>query len=133
MSSFYLSFKDMLKDFGVDIKVYPYKSPADKPHYHYVGGIKVPDSDGEEVEPELRHEPVLPVSDMTAMMPQFLPGGIMQQGDLVWYSTGVYPENTRVDVPSQGGMFRVMPFSNYKDYSDVVIYELKGDDKHSGG
>ena len=120
----------MLKDFGVDIKVYPYKSPTDKPHYHYVGGIKVPDSD-EEVEPELRHEPVLPVSDMTAMMPQFLPGGVLQQGDLVWYSTGVYPENTRVEVPSQGGMFRVMPFSNYKDYSDVIIYELKGDDKHS--
>lgn len=122
----------MLNDFGVDIKVYPYKSDSNKQKYHYVGGIKTPSDKITDDEVELRHEPVVPNSRVS-FMAQFLPGGEMKQADLIWISTKKYPINTVVEVASQGGKFRVMNYANYQDYSDAIIYELKGDDKHPNG
>lgn len=132
MNDFYISVKDMLNDFGVDIKVYPYKSDSNKPKYHYVGGIKVTDDKTVDDEAELRHEPVMPNSK-ASFMAQFLPGGEMAQADLIWISTKKYPINTVVEVASQGGKFRIMNYADYQDYSDAIIYELKGDDKHLNG
>lgn len=131
MNSFYLSFKDMLQEYGVDITVYPYSSPAKKPKFHYEGGIKVIDED-DLVKPETRHEPVLSANSHNSFMAQFVAGGTKTQVDLVWISSKKYPKGTTVDVPSQDGKYRVVGYSNYKDYSDVIIYELKGDDKHAG-
>ena len=131
MNSFYLSFKDMLQEYGVDITVYPYSSPAKKPKFHYEGGIKIPNED-DLVKPETRHEPVLSANSHNSFMAQFVAGGTKTQVDLIWLSSKKYPKGTTVDVPSQEGKYRVVGYSNYKDYSDVIIYELKGDDKHAG-
>lgn len=131
MNSFYLSFKDMLQEYGVDITVYPYSSPAKKPKFHYEGGIKIPNED-DLVKPETRHEPVLSANSHNSFMAQFVAGGTKTQVDLIWLSSKKYPKGTTVDVPSQEGKYRVVGYSNYQDYSDVIIYELKGDDKHAG-
>lgn len=132
MNSFFLSFKDMLQEYGVDITVYPYSSPAKNPKFHYEGGIKVPDEEDDLVKSETRHEPVLPFNSQSSFMAQFLAGGVKTQVDLVWISSKQYPMGTTVDVPSQNGKYRVVSYSNYQDYSDVIIYQLKGDDKHAG-
>lgn len=132
MNSFFLSFKDMLQEYGVDITVYPYSSPAKKPKFHYEGGIKVIDEEDDLVKSETRHEPVLSANSHNSFMAQFVAGGTKTQVDLVWISSKKYPKGTTVDVPSQEGKYRVVGYSNYKDYSDVIIYELKGDDKHAG-
>lgn len=131
MNSFFLSFKDMLQEYGVDITVYPYSSPAKKPKFHYEGGIKIPNED-DLVKPETRHEPVLSTNSHSSFMAQFVAGGTKTQVDLIWLSSKKYPKGTTVDVPSQEGKYRVVGYSNYQDYSDVIIYELKGDDKHAG-
>ncbi|WP_278956350.1 hypothetical protein [Lactobacillus apis] len=130
MNSFFLSFKDMLQEYGVDITVYPYSSPAKKPKFHYEGGIKIPNED-DLVKPETRHEPVLSTNSHSSFMAQFVAGGTKTQVDLIWLSSKKYPKGTTVDVPSQEGKYRVVGYSNYQDYSDVIIYELKGDDKHA--
>ena len=132
MNSFYLSFKDMLQEYGVDITVYPYSSPAKKPKFHYEGGIKVIDEEDDLVKSETRHEPVLSANSHSSFMAQFVAGGTKTQVDLIWISSKKYPKGTTVDVPSQEGKYRVVGYSNYQDYSDVIIYELKGDDKHAG-
>ena len=132
MNSFFLSFKDMMQEYGVDITVYPYSSPAKKPKFHYEGGIKVIDEEDDLVKPETRHEPVLSANSHNSFMAQFGAGGTKTQVDLIWLSSKKYPKGTTVDVPSQEGKYRVVGYSNYQDYSDVIIYELKGDDKHAG-
>lgn len=133
MSSFYLIFKNMLKEYGIDIVVYPYSKPSDMPHFHYVGGIKVNDGETDLGKKETRHEPILPANSQNSILGQILSGGVKAQTDLIWISSQLYPINTIVDVPSQGGKFRVINLSNYQDYSDVVIYGLKGDDQHPEG
>lgn len=133
MSSFYLAFKDLLAEYGVDITVYSYSKPSNMPHFHYVGGIKVNYGETDSTKKETRHEPVLPANSQNSILGQFLAGGIKAQIDLIWISSQLYPINTIVDVPSQGGKFRVINLSNYQDYSDVVIYGLKGDDQHPEG
>lgn len=133
MSSFYLAFKDMLNEYGVDITVYPYSRPSGMPPFHYVGGIKVNNGETDLVKKETRHEPILPANSQSTILGQFLSGGVKAQIDLIWISSQLYPINTIVDVPSQGGKFRVINLSNYQDYSDVVIYGLKGDDQHPEG
>ena len=132
--SFYISFKDMINSMGVDLTVYPYQSPAKSPHFHYVGGVKIEDDETPKAEPEKRHEPVVPPSTMGSLTGQFISGGQLEQVDLLWISTKWYPKNTVVEVPSQPGQkYRVVNSSNYQGYSDVVINELKGDDKHQDG
>ena len=132
--SFFISFKDMINSMGVDLTVYPYQSPAEKPHFHYVGGVKVEDDETPKPEPEHRHEPIVPPNTMNSLSAQFNAGGEMEQADLLWISTKLYPKNTVVEVPSQPGQkYRVVNSSNYQGYSDVVIYELKGDDQHQDG
>lgn len=133
MSRFYLSFKDMIAEYGVDITVYPYSKSADKSHYHYVGGIKAPDERMDSIEPENRHEPVIPLNSKNSILVQYLPGGAKESIDMIWISTKLYPEQTIVKVASQDSKLRVVNFSNYQNYSDVVIYGLKGDDKHPEG
>lgn len=49
-------------------------------------------------------------------------------------SSKLYPTNSVVEVPSQPGQkYRITGNSNFQGYSDVVIYALKGDDKHPNG
>lgn len=132
--SFYIPFADMLDSFGVDLTVYPYDSPAKKAHFHYVGGEKIEDDETPTAQPEARHEPVVPFNPQDAFMAQFLSGGEMEQGDLLWISNKFYPKNSIVEVPSQPGQkYRVVDSSNWQGYSDVVIYVLKGDAKHPDG
>ena len=132
--SFYISFKNMVNSFGIDLIVTPYESPAKKPHFHYVGGERLEDNETPTVRAETRHEPVMPFNSQNAFMAQFLPGGEMEQGDLLWISTKLYPKNTIVEVPSQPGQkYRVVDSSNWQGYSDVAIHILKGDAKHPYG
>lgn len=133
MGRFYLAFQKMLEKFGVDIWVYPDSEQTKTAHYHYVGGIRVPEQAEEPVEEIKRHEPVFPYNSNSSFMAQFLAGGELAQADLLWLSCAQYPINTKVRVPSQKGTFRIVNFANYCDYSDVVIYELKGDDQHPNG
>lgn len=132
--SFYIPFADMLDSFGVDLTVTPYESPANKPHFHYVGGERIEDDETPTAQPEARHEPVVPFNPQDAFMAQFLSGGEMEQGELLWISTKLYPKNSIVEVPSQPGQkYRVVDSSNWQGYSDIVIYVLKGDAKHPYG
>lgn len=132
--SFYIPFADMLDSFGVDLTVYPYDSPAKKAHFHYVGGEKIEDDETPTAQPEARHEPVVPFNPQDAFMAQFLSGGEMEQGELLWISTKLCPKNSIVEVPSQPGQkYRVVDSSNWQGYSDIVIYVLKGDAKHPYG
>lgn len=129
MSNFYMDVSAMLSDYGVDILVWP----ANKlPNPDYQGGIRPPLKLSEQ-DAERRHEPVLPMSSVTSQMAQILAGGTELQGDLLWLSTDLFPINTIVEVPTQQGRFRVHNFSNYLDYSNLVVYELKGDDQHDYG
>lgn len=132
--SFYISFKDMINEFGVDLTVTPYVSPSNSPHFHYVGGERVKNDETPKAQPEARHEPVVPFNSQTSFMAQFVAGGEIEQADLLWISTKLYPKNTVVELPSQPGQkYRIINSSNYQGYSDVVIYELKGDSKHPDG
>ena len=132
--SFYIPLADMLDSFGVDLTVCPYDSPAKKAHFHYVGGEKIEDDETPTAQPEARHEPVVPFNPQDAFMAQFLSGGEMEQGELLWISTKLYPKNSIVEVPSQPGQkYRVVDSSNWQGYSDIVIYVLKGDAKHPYG
>lgn len=132
--SFYISFKDMINEFGVDLTVTPYVSPSKSPHFHYVGGERIEDDETPTAKPETRHEPVVPPNTVGSLLGQFVSGGEIEQADLLWISTKLYPKNTIVEVLSQPGQkYRVVNSSNYQGYSDVVIYELKGDDKHPNG
>lgn len=132
--SFYISFKKMVNSFGVDLTVTPYESPAKKPHFHYVGGERIEDDETPTAQSEARHEPVVPFNPQDAFMAQFLSGGEMEQGDLLWISNKLYPKNSIVEVPSQPGQkYRVVDSSNWQGYSDVVIHVLKGDAKHPDG
>lgn len=73
------------------------------------------------------------MSDQTSVIAQVLAGGLEAQGDLIWLSTGTYPINTLIKVPTQGGVYKVVDSSNWKDYSNLVIYVLKGDSQHKHG
>lgn len=130
--SFYMNVLPMLKSYGIDIKVWG----ADKPHTakkELVGGFNLSDDKLSKLDPKTadkRHEPVLPINSMTSQLAQILTGGTQTSADLLWLSSGKYYVNTVVYVPSQGGYFHVTNYSNYQDYSNLIIYELKGDDEH---
>ena len=124
---FYISVSSMLHDYGVDIKVW---AASKIPKAKRVAGILQP-VNLDQVEFEARHEPVLPVSANSAGLVAYLPGGAQLDVDLLWLSTGSYPKNTIVEVPSQGGKYRVTGLASYQDYSDLTVYQLKGDDEHS--
>lgn len=118
-----LKMTSLLKRKGVDIKVWS----ADRLKGGGVlDGVLVKLTTAS-VEPELRHDPVIPYST-NSHLAMFEPGGIQVNVDLLWFSTGVYPDNTVVEISSQGGQYKVMGSNNYTDYSDVLVYELKGDD-----
>lgn len=134
--AFYISVIDMLDEFGTDIEVWSYDKikEASQP---YIGGpvIDTDTFDLTEIDPEKRHEPVVPMSTTNSIISQYIGGGVSVQGDLLWISTGTYEVGTLVKVPTQDSknVFKVTNISNYKDYSDAVIYELKGDKQHDSG
>ena len=122
--SFYIAVNSLLAKYGTNIKVWhPSQS---KPRY--VAGVRV---DDRVEEPEERCEPVLPYSSRSAALVAIYSGGVQLDVDLLWLSTGDYPKNTVVEVPTQGGKYRVVGKSNYQDYSDLIVYQLKGDDEHN--
>lgn len=127
MSKLFIDVKGMLANYGTDITIYAPNSGK----YEYVGGIKVPLED--EGEPEQRHEPVIPASSRASMLGMIFAGGTQVNADLVWLSSGKYPVGTVVDVPTQGGKYRVVSYSNYTDYSNLIEYALKGDNEHPDG
>lgn len=118
-----LKMAGMLKRKGVDINVWS----ADRLQGDTVLDGIPQQATTDNLEPEKRHEPVWPVSSNSQIL-VLAAGGSQVDVDLLWASTGNYPTNTIVEVPTQGGKYRVTHFQNYLDYSDVVIYELKGDD-----
>lgn len=125
--SLYINVASMLHDYGVDIKVW---DASKIPKGKRVAGILQP-VDLDKAEFESRHEPVLPFSANSAGIVAYLSGGAQLDVDLLWLSTGSYPKNTIVEVPSQGGRYRVTGLASYQDYSDLTVYQLKGDDEHS--
>ena len=133
--SFYMDVTSMLDDYGVDIEVWK----SDKPHTgkkELVGGFLMSDDQStliDEKTAEKRHEPVIPVNQLTSQLIQYLTGGTQTNADLMWLSSGKYYVHTVVNVPSHGGLFEVTNSSNYQDYSNLIIYELKGDDAHQHG
>lgn len=133
--SFYMDVASMLDDYGVDIEV----RKSDKPHTgkkELVGGFLMSDDQStliDEKTAEKRHEPVIPVNQLTSQLIQYLTGGTQTNADLMWLSSGKYYVHTMVNVPSQGGLFEVTNSSNYQGYSNLIIYELKGDDAHQHG
>lgn len=125
----YIEVKGILKKFGTTVKVHVPSN--DKPKY--VGGVKVKTSAQDTIKEHF--EPVIPNSSQNAMMAQFVSGGALVEADLIWLSSTdqYYPINTLVEVPSQRGTFRVINYSAFPDQSDLVVYELKNDNKHSQG
>lgn len=130
--SFYMNVSDMLDDYGVDIKVWPAKKPHTSEE-QLVGGFSLPSDKLSDLDPkdaDERHDPVLPINSMTSELAQILAGGQQTNGDLLWLSSGKYNIGTIVWVPTQMGYYRVTNLSNYQDYSNLIIYELKGDDEN---
>lgn len=123
--SFYISVKSMLERYGTNIKVW--RPSQSKPRY--VAGVRVGNQTSEA--PEERCDPVLPYSSRSAALAAIYSGGAQLDVDLLWLSTADYPKNTVVEVPTQGGKYRVVGKSNYQDYSDLIVYQLKGDDGHN--
>ena len=122
--SFYIAVNSLLAKYGTNIKVW--RPSQSKPRY--VAGVRV---DNQPEAPEERCEPVLPYSSRSAALAVIYSGGVQLDVDLLWLSTGDYPKNTVVEVPTQGGKYRVVGKSNYQDYSDLIVYQLKGDDEHN--
>lgn len=122
--SFYIAVNSILAKYGTNIKVW--RPSQSKPRY--VAGVRV---DDQTEAPEERCEPVLPYSSRSAALVTIYSGGAQLDVDLLWLSTADYPKNTVVEVPTQGGKYRVVGKSDYQDYSDLIIYQLKGDDEHN--
>lgn len=122
--NFYIAVNSMLAKYGTNIKVW--RPSQSKPRY--VAGVRV---DNQTEAPEERCEPVLPYSSRSAALVAIYSGGVQLDVDLLWLSTADYPKNTVVEVPTQGGKYRVVGKSNYQDYSDLIVYQLKGDDEHN--
>lgn len=129
MSKFYISIKSVLKDYAVEINVWD----TSKLKGQMIAGIEMkPDIDS--LEPEKRQEPVLPANSRSSILGNLLGPGTVEQIDLIWLSTGEYPINTIVQVNDQGNTkYRVVNKSIYRSYSDLTIYELKGDTAHGNG
>lgn len=114
----------ILNKFGVDIKVY--NSDLFKPTYD-AGIAKKPLLT--DLTPDELHEPVLPFSIDTAGVVNYLSGGAITQFDYLWLSTHTYPKNTVVIMNSRPEQqYKVTNITPYSGYSDLIIYQLKGDD-----
>ena len=119
-----LKMKSLINRKGVDINVWSaYLLNGSTGPIDGVPGQKTTN----DIKPEHRHEPILPYSTFAQTLMN-VSGGSQSDADLLWLSTGKYPKNTIVESTTQEGKYRVVNYSNYQDYSDVVIYELKGDD-----
>lgn len=117
----YIDVSGMLSSYGTDITVY-------KPvQAELVGGFDFGPAFGD---PEDRHEPVLPANKAKSVLASFATGGQVEDYDFVWLSTGKYPMGTRVDAKTQGQSCKVVGIANYTDYSNLYVYELKGDSQH---
>ncbi|MGO2858849.1 hypothetical protein LASUN_13030 [Lentilactobacillus sunkii] len=122
-----LKMASLIRRKGVDINVWSadrLRDASDGPH----DGIPGQETTNN-IEPEQRHEPILPYSTFAHSL-VMAAGGAQSNVQLLWVSTQLYPDNTIVEIPSQGGKYKATHTSNLQDYSDVVIYELEGDDEH---
>lgn len=117
----YIDVSGMLSSYGTDITIY---KPATAER---VGGFTFGSGYGD---PESRHEPVLPANTAKSILAAYVSGGQVEDYDFVWLSTGNYPMGTKVDAKKQGQSCKVVGIANYTDYSDLYIYELKGDSQH---
>lgn len=120
----------LIRQFGVDISVW--SADSLKGDHTPVDGIPVKKATVT-VTPDSLHEPVIPHSTSYDSFSQALmmaAGGSQSDYDLLWVSTHKYPKDSIVHVPSQGGKYRLTDVTDWRDYSDVIIYQLKGDDKN---
>lgn len=126
--AFFMDVSDLINDFGetVTIKVW---TPPDEPEQIYPGGPTT-EIDLSDDKAEIRHEPVLPLKDDTALTREITAGGGQLEGKLVWYSMGKFPTGTIVEVPDQLGKYKVTSFSTYEPFAHFYEYVLEGDDQH---
>lgn len=121
--SFYIESEDLLDEFGIDLRVW---SNDVQNEQAYPGGPTAEVSTDNE--PEIRHEPVLPLNPRSAIGQQLTAGGAQIGGQLVWYSSKWYPPGTIVEVPDQNnGKYQTTDYSSYNPYSHFYEYVLKGD------
>lgn len=127
----FIKVKRLLKKYGVDLQVWSYDKIKQSDDTSSLFGDDEPTgTDLSSVEPDKLHEPVLPVSSSDTMLAQIITGGTESQNDLIWLSTGDYPEDSIVKISTQDGTYKVTGRSSYHGYSDLIIYSLKGDSAH---
>ena len=127
----FLKVANILKKYGVDLKVWSYDKIKQSDDTSSLFGDDEPTgTDLSSIEPDKLHEPVLPVSSSGTMLAQIIAGGVESQNDLIWLSTGDYPQDSIVKISTQDGTYKVTGRSSYHGYSDLIIYSLKGDSVH---
>lgn len=127
----FLKVANILKKYGVDLKVWSYDKIKQSDDTSSLFGDDEPTgTDLSSIEPDKLHEPVLPVSSSGTMLAQIIAGGVESQNDLIWLSTGDYPQDSIVKISTQDGTYKVTGRSSYHGYSDLIIYSLKGDSAH---
>ena len=127
----FLKVANILKKYGVDLKVWSYDKIKQSDDTSSLFGDDEPTgTDLSSIEPDKLHEPVLPVSSSGTMLAQIITGGVESQNDLIWLSTGDYPQDSIVKISTQDGTYKVTGRSSYHGYSDLIIYSLKGDSAH---
>lgn len=117
---------NLIQDFGEDsvVKVWPNKAKSEQ---LYPGG-PTGQVDIVSGEPEILHEPVLPLSSHSAIGQQLQAGGASLNGMLVWYSQNYYPSGSVVEIPAQSnGRYQITDYSSYNSYAKFWEYVLKGD------
>lgn len=136
MSRFFLPVGNLIHYYGRDINVFVL------PEAKRVDGVwdKPKLSD---ITPLKKHEVVVPASALQEWTAQFVAGGGNLVGDVLWLSLGDYPKlRTIVQIASSGKYFKVMdgsafghklPNGGYEGYSDLKIYQLKGDSENPLG
>ena len=127
----YIKVKRLLKKYGVDLQVWSYDKIKQNDDTSSLFGDDEPTgTDLSSIKPDKLHEPVLPVSSSGTMLAQIITGGVESQNDLIWLSTGDYPQDSIVKISTQDGTYKITGRSSYHGYSDLIIYSLKGDSAH---
>lgn len=121
----YIPVKELIRDFGHDIKVWD--ADKFKPSKNIAGIPQKVFLTAEEA--EVLHEVIYPYSERSQLA-TYLTGGNQVQIDLIWLSTHRFPKDTIVEVANLNRKFKVVAIANWQDYSDLIVYELKGDDQH---
>lgn len=139
MRHFKMNANRLFKIFGTKVKVWditrkPTKPPADN---YFLGEPVDSRSWINSIEPEIRYEPVLPYSSSYqkyAFAGVVNAGGTEEMYNLSFYSKGDFGVNSIVEVPSQSSdKFRIVSKAEYKDFGDIYVYQLRGDNQHENG